>query len=205
MFLPLTVFFFVLRVGRAINLNPLDLRILVPLGILGVIFGILSFKARRLLRLWTRCYWLLPELLPRVQTGDSLSALIDFVGWFGTFGDTAPQHSGTFMRFGALKTIESSLLMTDAHNNLKRMAQKKMVQLLGRLSVEDAKALTENNRQVLLKRAQKAEDDVDMGVAALLTLGAMNESRARPIAQKLMESFLPRVREAAKECLAQQH
>lgn len=201
MLFPLVAFLIALRVGSIVNLSPLDLRILLPLGILGALFGFLSFKARRLLRLWTRCYLLLPELLPRVQTGDSLSALIDFVGWFGTFGDTAPLHSGTSVGFGTLGAIEASSRVADAHTNLKRMAQKKMTQLLGRLSVEDAKALISNNRLVLLKLAQKAEDDVDMGVAALLTLGAMNEARSRPIAQKLTGSFLPRVREAAKECL----
>jgi hypothetical protein len=200
---PLIAFLTAWRVGDVVNLNPLDPRILVPLGILGAIFGALSFKARRLLRLWARCYLLLPELLPRVQTGNALSALIDFVGWFGTFGDTVPVHASTPMGFGTIGAIDAASRVSDAHTNLKRTARQKMTQLLGRLSVEEAKALTENNRLVLLKLAQKAEDEVDMGIAALLVLGTMGEARVRPVAQKLTKSFLPRVREAAKECLGQ--
>ena len=79
--------------------------------------------------------------------------------------------------------------------------KKTLIRLLNRLTIDEARALTENNRLALLNLAQKAEDEVDMGVAALLVLGTMGEPRVRPVAQRLTTSFLPRVREAAKECL----
>jgi hypothetical protein len=182
--------------------SPKVLALLVgPLLLLMVLWLVYHLKSHRLALLWGKIYLLLPELLGRVQTGAALSALIDFVGWFQTFGDTAPVHAGTPSGYGTLGAIEAASRVADAHTNLRRTARHKMTQLLGRLSAEEARALTENNRLVLLKLAQKAEDEVDMGIAALLALGTMGEARVRPVAQKLTASFLPRVREAAKECL----
>lgn len=196
MMLPLVASLFAWRLRNAIPLDFNDPKVYLSLGLplafLVTLWLFFDLKSHKLTQLWVKVYRVLPELIPRVQSSDGLSALIDFFGWFQTFGANPPVHAGM-----SSNTTE----VTETHQKLKQATQRSMIRLLGRLSADEARALTANNRLVLLKLAQKAEDEVDMGIAALLALGTMGEVRVRPVAQKLTTSFLPRVREAAKECL----
>lgn len=149
--------------------------VLISLLILSVLYMLWRLRAQRSLQLWSNSYRLVPSLVVQATTVEALSPLLDLFGWWST------------------QEGEMSRGQKEAQIALKR--------LLVRVTPHEACSLTENNRLVLLRLAQNAETEVDLGIGALLTLGAMNEARVRPIAQKLTGSFLPRVREAAKECL----
>lgn len=159
----------------------------VLIGVLFVLWLFAIVRSKRLARLWASAYPLFTTRLISPLGSEAASALIDIFGWFGGFALTPP-----------LSTANQ-----ESHNTLILTTKKTLIRLLNRLAPEEALGLTENNRVVLRRLAQNAEDEVDMGIAALLTLGTMGEGRVRPVAQKLTTSFLPRVREAAKECLGQ--
>ncbi|WP_309721744.1 hypothetical protein [Armatimonas sp.] len=165
------------------------LSIVMALLLFGVfiVWLIAVMKSKRLGRLWGCVYPMLSARISLSLGSEATSALLDIFGWFGGFAQIPPQYQG----------LSST---NDQHIDLILRAKKTLSRLLNRLTTEEARALTENNRQVLLRLAQNAEMEVDLGIGALLTLGVMQEARARPVAQKLIKSFLPRVREAAREC-----